>query len=219
MARGPVRVAANVFLQEAEFKVQNQPSLAVDVEHRVWLFERGAYVCFEEIITPRGQAAMLPLNYEHTFGIRSEDGNRFWYAEKGKLKDWSPTPEHAADGKQGKTVFQASGFDPWMGGYAGALKKGYTVFLDAGEATEGEERAVNCYARTAPVLRYSRKVKSLAASTPVIQRFWAVGLSAVTGTAQAGTKGEADGQTLLATWRALTAPQVRLGAAEKRGDE
>ena len=206
LVQGPVRVAAACEQRGAERKLKGRALGKIDVEHRVWLYERGAYVCFEEIITARDPAKPMDLRYECGIGFGDEVGEQVWYSEAGEARTFSPTADQIAEAKRGKIVLNKHNLDPWMAGYSPKLKKGYAILLDTGEAGSDEKRNVSCYARTNTVLRYRRSIKTVAAGQTVRQRLWVVGL-----------RGEMDGQVSLATWKALRSPSIRFGPVGKRG--
>ncbi len=176
LARGPVRVAAACSLRGAEFRVEGQPAAKVDVEHRVWLYDRGALVCFEEEITPAEPLRRMALHYEAGLPFGRLAGDTLHYAAQGGLHGFAPTPEQIAEGEKGKVVMQASGMDPWMAGASGTAKRGYALLLDTGEATPGDACATSFFSRTTATLRYSRTCSDVGAGRPVLQRFWILGL-------------------------------------------
>ena len=215
LVRGPVRVAAHTWQRNAAVPLSPRrgapkgtptPTVKADVEHRVWLYERGAYVCFDEIITPRGPAKMLPLRYEAGLGFGRRVGDEIWYSAKGEPQSFAPTQQQIDQAGQGKIVFQRAGFDPWMAGYDPERKTGYAFIVDTGEAGDADDCGASAYARTSTTLRYRRTVKSAGAGKAIHQRFWVVGLRAPT-----------DRTVPLATWAALRTPPIAFGQVGKRG--
>ena len=214
MVRGPVRVAANCFQRQAKMKptvrrgrdkAKGPPPIKVDVEHRVWLYERGAYVCFEEIITPHAPTPAMTLKYQCGFSFGKASGEEIWYSEVNKPARFVPTEAQISEAKKGKIVFQKGGLDPWMAGFSATLGKGHAVLADTGESGD-DERQASCFSRTYTTFRYRRTTGPKQPGRPILQRFWVVGL-----------RGQVDGKVPLATWRALTARPCQFGDVEKRG--
>jgi len=205
VARGPVRVGARTQLTEATVATGKDANAKVNVEHRVWLYDRGACVLFEESIQARSLVALLEMNFGHPFVLGSDRGDRFWYSEKDALKVFQPTAEQAAEAEKGKVVFSDSGFDPWMAAYSTRLKTGYAVVLDSGASLDGEQRIPNFYWRTHAYFRFNQQWKNLSPGQRTHQRFWVVGFNA-----------DQEGRAPLSIYKTLTRPDMALGAVERR---
>ena len=161
--RGPVRVAAVCQQRAARWKMPNGSTAEVDVEHRVWLYERGASVCFEEAIVARDAVKPMELQYECGLSAGEAAGDQIWYAKAGQPQSFSLTEAQIKESRGGKIILNETVLEPWIAGYWPTLKKGYAFFLDTGEATQGEVRSVSCYVRSGTVLRYGRVLGALPA--------------------------------------------------------
>lgn len=206
LLRGPVRVAAVCRQHDAGWKTRGGSAARVDVEHRLWLYEHGATLCFDEEIFAHDAIGPMQLRYDCELGAGQAVGTQLWYSRGGKPQSFSPTEDQVQQSKRGRIVLSQSEMDPWMAGYWPDLKKGYAYFLDAGEGGGRELRQASCYVRGGAVLRYQRTIDTLPAGRSLLQRFWVVGI-----------RGEAGPATPLATWLALKIPPMQFGPVERRG--
>ncbi|HEY3415281.1 MAG TPA: hypothetical protein VGM23_00225, partial [Armatimonadota bacterium] len=202
---GPVRVCASTRLTDAEITAANQPAGKVDVEHRVWLYRGGAYICFEELIRAKTPIKQLMLRYEKGFSLGDKGDMPVWYSLKGTPTSYLPTPEQFAEGKKGTIIFQNADFDSWLAEYSPETHNGYLVMLDTGAARPvGDAIRMSCYARSSLIARFDRTCTDVRPDDLLTQRLWVVGLREV-----------ANGLLPLATWQDLTTPPVALGVMEK----
>lgn len=202
---GPVRCGASVTMAEGNVTVAPNQTARLKLEHRAFLFDRGAWVLFEEIFTPLEPIAKLSTGFACGFSLNPNGTDRFWYTEKGQPKFYQPDPALIAEGAAGKVIW--GGADSWVSKYTPTDKMLYTAVLNEGEPLPGETRQPTSYGRNHVTLRLTDTYTNLAQGQAVTRRFWYV---AVPGEHADGTLGNA-------IPLALSPRAVQVGALEKGG--
>lgn len=176
MVRGPVRMGVRTFLRDATIPIGKDKSVCVDVEHRAWLYDQGAVLCFEEILTPKTGAEKLLMAYEFDMNFSTAKGGRFWSSKGGDILTFWPKPDgETTPPRKDGVIFQTVGFDPWMAGHDTEGRWGYAVFADAPTPEPGETREVSTYGRDDAKFRFRRTIGKVTPDGKIVQRFWMAG--------------------------------------------
>lgn len=204
ISRGPVRVGATCTLPEATIALPDNQTARVRVDHRAWLWDRGAIVFFEERWTPLDPIAKLRLGYTYGWNLKPDGTDRVFYSVKGESQVYQPT----ADQLQHGTGLRFSvPTDPWMAKYSPSDKFLTAVLLDEGEPRAGDLREGSSYGYADINLRHYDTLNNLAANETIYRRFWLFALP--------GDHG--DGALANAFPQVFSSRAVSLGAAEKGG--
>ena len=203
LVQGPVRVGARTMLTGG--RLTAKIGGGADVEHRAWLYDAGALVCFEEILVLTEDASDLALNYEQDLFFGDTPGDRIWCMKAGVPLEYTATEDTIREARdKSKIVFQSAEFNPWLAGHSLRDGKGWALLPDAGALCPGEKRATVMFTRTGGCFRFQRTIPQLAKGTRLVQRFWI--------TAWEGTP-ELLLPEALATW--LAAGEPALGPVER----
>ncbi|MCM8770179.1 MAG: hypothetical protein NC911_11060 [Candidatus Omnitrophica bacterium] len=177
LVRGPVRLAGATRLDGTKVKTDSG-EIKLDVFHRVWLFDKGAMVCFEEFLSPHEEVKNFRQEFAFGFQLTGVGQEVLYYSQPGTLKSFSGQAEDLQAARENKIIATASGLEDWFACYSLKEKTGYAYFL--GKAQPGEKRENSFYTRIHGAFRSSRSF-SLRKGEPMVNRFWVAGLREATG--------------------------------------
>ena len=204
IARGPVRAGASCLLPEATLSLPNDQTARVRVEHRTWLWDRGAIVFLEERFTPLDPIASLRRGYSCGWNLNPGGTDRIFYSVKGESRLYQPTAEQL---QQGTGLRFNQPTDPWMVKYSPSDRFLTGALLDEGEPRAGDLREGSSYGYADVTLRHYDTLNNLAANETLYRRFWYLALPG----------DYADGALAHAFPQVFSSRAVSLGAAEKGG--
>lgn len=170
---GPVRVAAGTSLSAATVKTSSG-QFKVDVQHLVWLYEKPALVCFEELISLVEEGKNFQQEFSFGFSFSGQAGEFLWYSQKGKTFVFTPDTESLRRAEEGKIIASCSDLEDWFAFYSSQEKTGYAFFLEP--AGPEEKRQNDFYSRKHGTYRCRRFFSSLPEEKLLVTRVWVAGL-------------------------------------------
>lgn len=101
--KGPVRISSIVFLKNY---------MDMDVYNKIYLFEKGNWVCFQQIIYPK----IIPFKFSNIYTLTFNYGEKdnIFYSKGGKILNFKSDKENFEIGKTGKIIFQEKDIDGWI---------------------------------------------------------------------------------------------------------
>lgn len=202
--KGPVRIAAATTLEDYEIE---KPTAKMDIHNRVWLYEKGSWVCFDQILIPESTPFTLSTSYTNILQFGTQQGEKVWYSKNSELLSCSIDKNNIEEAMTGKKiVFRDSGIDNWMAGYSVDGKKpSHGFFIEPAEHKDIKQ-SFSFYSRNNFIFVYSLKVDNLSVPEPVSSRFWVTTLSS-----------DKNGKDAPAVWQALKELRMETGTVEKKG--
>ena len=176
LVSGPVRISALTSLSGAAVKTASE-EIKMDLVHRVWLYQQGALVCFEEFLSPAQEVKNFRQEFSFGFQFSRPEAETIWYGQAGSCRSFTPDAQGLQAAAENKIIASASGLEDWFAWYCPGEKSGYGYFLD--KAWPGEKRENNFYTRNYGAFRSSRLFPVLTEKSVVVHRFWASGLKDV----------------------------------------
>lgn len=207
IAQGPVRCGASVTLDEGNLPIGGDQTARVRVEHRVWLFDRGAVVLFEEFITPLEPIARLSLEFSCPFSLGPQGEDTVWSSVGGQAASCRPAAEQLTRGLDGLRPFSGVN-DAWMARQQPARRfLDATVYVGATRQAEDQQSAGSRGQGQSVVLVAGETVTNIAAGETLYRRFWRIAFS----------RDGADGLLPAAIPRLFSPDLATAGAVEKGG--
>jgi len=209
LAQGPVRSGAKVIMDEGQVPIGEGQTARVRVEHRAWLFERGAFVLFEEFITPLEPIARLPLDFSCFFNLGLEGQNSVWTSVKGQVEGCTPSAEQLAQGLEGMKFFTGT-VEAWMARYQPASHVLDATLYMGAIRRQGDVRSTGVRGQGQSVVLTANETLTEAMPGETLYRcFWRVAFE--------GDHG--DGITAQALPRVFSPEGAVVGAMQKRGPQ
>ena len=172
IAWGPVRCGASVVMPEGNLPLGQDQTARVKVEHRTWLYDRGAWVMFEEIFTPLEPIARLGRSFNVGFALDPAGTYKNWSSIEGEPFFAQPTAEEIAEAAETNKIIWGGNTDDWLSQYRPADRLLLSAVINQGQPLPGETRQGTSYGRTNLNLRNSLVFTNLAANQPIYRRFW-----------------------------------------------
>jgi len=121
--KGPVRISSITFLKDYQYETNK-----MDVYNKIYWYEKGDWICFEQIIIPEE----IPFNFSNLYTLffkycDTENDNVF-YSKEGKILNFKMDGKQLENSKKEEIIFQDKNIDGWISGISGN-KPSYAFFI------------------------------------------------------------------------------------------
>lgn len=205
LVNGPVRTGLVTLNPEAELSPKN--AVTCRAERRIWLYETGAWVAFDEFLSIPKNSGKYDFRYEIRLCFGDHPGDRISYSVNGSLATFSPTEELLRQAREeNKIIFSKANLAPWMAGWSKEHRNGYAVIAIPREMVKGEKQQTSCYCRKETYFRLSRTFSATASEEQIQTRLLIMGL-----------KDQEGERAAWSAYRFLAEKKWSWGSVEERG--
>ena len=120
--KGPIRVSSITFLKDYQYGANK-----IDVYNKTYLYEKGNWVCFEQIIIPEE----IPFNFSNLYNFAFEydiKNDNIFYSKGNKILNFKTERNQLEDSKKGEIIFQDRNIDGWIS-IISENKPSYSIFI------------------------------------------------------------------------------------------